>query len=191
MNPAPLRLLYLHGFRSSGQSEKAQYLARHGPWQLLAPDLPDRPAEAIPFLERLLDELHRSPLPLALIGTSLGAFYADRFAHRRQLPAILINPLLESDWMRQAIGPNRNLYTQSLFTIDEADIAAMYQLDRTLAQPAPPLLLLHDEGDELFDFRRADAHYRDRAEIHLYPGGCHRFDHLPEAMATIERFLGT
>jgi predicted esterase YcpF (UPF0227 family) len=48
-----------------------------------------------------------------------------------------------------------------------------------------PVTLLHDKGDELIDYRQAVAAYDGFADIRLFEGGSHAFDHMEEAVAII------
>jgi hypothetical protein len=81
-------VLYLHGFASSGASGTATSMRAalypHGV-QVLAPDIPVLPAEALPFLRQQAEELH----PDLIVATSMGAMYAEQLrGHLR----ILVNP---------------------------------------------------------------------------------------------------
>jgi uncharacterized protein len=90
-----MRLLYLHGFRSSPQSAKAQIMAARVAkaqangvqieWH--CPQLPPSPAEAFEGIWQwaiLPMQGHPSAgqPPLAIIGSSLGGFYAAALAER-------------------------------------------------------------------------------------------------------------
>ena len=85
-----MKILYLHGYGSSGQSSTVEYLKKSLPdyYHIEAPDIPVDPAEALPFLKQLCEEERFS----VIIGTSMGGMYAH------QLPAdfarICVNPAL-------------------------------------------------------------------------------------------------
>lgn len=81
-------ILYLHGFASSGATGTAitmrNALYPHGV-QVLAPDIPVMPSEAMTFLRQQVEELQ----PDLIVGTSMGAMYAEQLrGHLR----ILVNP---------------------------------------------------------------------------------------------------
>lgn len=81
-------LLYLHGFASSGATGTAtsmrNALYEHGV-QVIAPDIPVMPAEALPFLHQQVEQLQ----PDLIVATSMGAMYAEQLrGHLR----ILVNP---------------------------------------------------------------------------------------------------
>ncbi len=81
-------ILYLHGFAGSGASGTATYLRNalyeHGV-QVVAPDIPVMPAEAMPFLRQQVATLQ----PDIIVATSMGAMYAEQL---RGYLRILVNP---------------------------------------------------------------------------------------------------
>jgi predicted esterase YcpF (UPF0227 family) len=48
-----------------------------------------------------------------------------------------------------------------------------------------PVTLLHDKADELIDYREAAADYEGIADIHLYEGGSHTFEHMDDAVLIV------
>lgn len=94
------KIVYLHGFQSSGQSTTAQRLRRtlkgH---DVISPDIPVQPEQAMIAMRNLARTLRRGDI---IIGTSMGAFYAQMF---RGWKRILINPSFHtSHMMRRMIG---------------------------------------------------------------------------------------
>ena len=84
---AVMHLLYLHGFRSSPASFKARRMAdwmqAHRPdvhWW--CPQLPPSPAAAWALINRGIADWPRTPGPqgMAVVGSSLGGFYATAVA---------------------------------------------------------------------------------------------------------------
>jgi len=171
-------IVYLHGFASAGEgSAKAGILQRiFAGRELLTPNLPDKPADAIPFLD---DFLGRLSGPAVLIGSSLGGYYAACYGGRLGWPAVLINPLVDVAVMRGALGWQENYYTGARFRLDEADLDALAALH--FAPGASPTLVLLDAADEVLDADRAVSTYMGRARVMVYPGGSHRFEHLDES----------
>ena len=95
-----MKVIYLHGFASSGSSSKSDWLreqfssdlfAEHG-IEFISPDLPDKPCEAVAFLDHYLTRLANEQV--CLIGTSLGGFFAAYYAGKHGWAAVLIIPLL-------------------------------------------------------------------------------------------------
>ncbi len=81
-------LLYIHGFASAGSTGTAiqlrETLYEHGV-QVLSPDIPVMPLEAIAMLRKLVEERQ----PRLIVGTSMGAMYAEQL---HGVPRILVNP---------------------------------------------------------------------------------------------------
>lgn len=83
------KLIYFHGFGSSGEGSTVktlQELLRD--WIVLAPDIPVDPAEALPFLE----ELCKKEQPDVIVGTSMGGMYAQQI---RGFKRICVNPAFD------------------------------------------------------------------------------------------------
>ena len=98
-----LLIVYLHGFRSSPNSSKAQLtkdaiasLVEKGEsinWY--CPQLPPSPAEAIAMIKTKIEVTN--PKRISFIGSSLGGFYATHLAE--QFPnarAVLLNPAVRA-----------------------------------------------------------------------------------------------
>ncbi len=83
------RILYIHGFCSSGQSGTVTKLKEFLPSaEFIAPDLPLHPQEAIDLLHKTCKEEH----PDLIIGTSMGGMYAEMlYGYDR----ILVNPAFQ------------------------------------------------------------------------------------------------
>lgn len=83
------KLLYVHGFASSGNSGTVMALRRHMPaWCVVAPDLPVDPFEAMELLRRVVEEEN----PDIVVGTSMGGMYAQQLWG---VPRIVVNPSFE------------------------------------------------------------------------------------------------
>lgn len=83
------KILFLHGFASSGQSGTAKTLRLLIPdATILSPDIPTDPHEAISFLKSLTSK----EKPDLVIGTSMGGMYAELL---HGVDRILVNPAFE------------------------------------------------------------------------------------------------
>lgn len=181
-------LLYLHGFRSSPRSFKARrmhaWLAEHRPdlhWW--CPQLPPSPREAMALVERGIVAWPRPSM--AVVGSSLGGFYATAVAERTGCRAVLLNP---------AVHPARDLARHigeqtAYHDPDEHFFFRVEYIDelQRLAVPAVTrperYLAVIAKGDEVLDWREMVVHCRG-ARIKLLEGGDHAlsdFDHhLPD-----------
>ncbi len=188
-------LLYLHGFRSSPRSAKAQAVERwvrqHHPGLVWwCPQLPPSPASA---MEHVLDGIATWPWErTAVVGSSLGGFYATCVAEATGCRAVLLNP---------AVDPARDLARHIGEQTSWHDPAESFFFEpryvRELAGLAPGALTdprryaaVIARGDEALDWQEMMARYPG-ARLRLLPGGDHALSdfesaHLQEAM----RFLG-
>lgn len=84
-----MKLIYFHGFGSSAQSGTIRTLRKMLPdFEVIAPDIPVDPADALPFLKQLCEDEQ----PDVVIGTSMGGMYAQQmFGFKR----ICVNPAFE------------------------------------------------------------------------------------------------
>lgn len=81
-----MKLLYFHGFASSGASGTVQTLRKIFPsGEVIAPDIPIDPEEALPMLKEIVEQEQ----PDIIVGTSMGGMYAQQMhGHLR----ICVNP---------------------------------------------------------------------------------------------------
>ena len=83
------KVLYVHGFGSSGQSGTVTRIREVLPEaSVIAPDLPIRPEEAM----ALLQEVCQKEQPDLIVGTSMGGMYAEMLTGYDR---ILVNPALQ------------------------------------------------------------------------------------------------
>ena len=182
------KILYLHGFGSSGASGTVDLLRREF-WErtdaahravVVAPDIPIDPLAAFPMLETLAFE----EMPDLVIGTSMGGFYAQQL---HGFTRICVNP---SFWMSKKydllhVGKhkwlNRRKDGETEFHVTKETIAHFQEMearqfegvtddDRTLCHG-----LFGDEDTLLAPQTRAvfEQHYPGMA--HVFPGG-HRMN---------------
>lgn len=93
------KILYIHGLSSSGSSSTAKNLRMLCPnYEILSPDLPILPDDALDVLHSLCKKEH----PNIVIGTSMGGMFAGQLRGYRK---ILVNPAFHvSEFMRTQIG---------------------------------------------------------------------------------------
>lgn len=86
-----MKILYIHGFLSSGASGTAKILRSALPDDtILSPDVPIHPDEAIRFLRQYANDEQ----PQLIIGSSMGGMYAEQLYGFYR---ILVNPAFEID----------------------------------------------------------------------------------------------
>ena len=83
-----MTILYVHGFASAGSSGTATHLRNmlyeHGV-EVISPDVPVMPTEALSLLKQMVAELQ----PELIIGTSMGGLYTEQMYGT---PRIMVNP---------------------------------------------------------------------------------------------------
>ena len=126
------KLLFLHGFYASGQCVPAMALkaAFEGKADVLTPDLPMHPKEAINFIRDMIDR----EKPDALVGNSCGSFYAQMIAPIVGLPTLLGNPHFKmTEFLKPRIGAHQykspRMDGKQDFIIDEQLIAEFAELE--------------------------------------------------------------
>jgi len=189
----PTHLLYLHGFRSSPRSFKAQrlqaWLAAHRPevhWW--CPQLPPSPRAAMALVRQGIEAWPAASS--AVLGSSLGGFYATAVAQATGWPAVLLNP---------AVDPARDLAADigelTAFHAPEEHFLFRAEYIDELRQLAVPAIT-HPErffaiiakGDEVLDWREMAARYAG-AQIRLLEGGDHALSDFDAHLPPILRFL--
>ncbi len=187
-------VLYLHGFRSSPQSAKAQTMASHMATNFpqvhwWCPQLPASPREAFALIEQGTASWPEETT--AVIGSSLGGFYATALAEQRGCKAVLLNPAVEpARDLEKYIGeqtswhdPKENFFFEPAFVQELRTLTTA-----NLSKPSNYLAIIA-KGDEVLNWREMQARYAG-AQICLLEGGDHAlsdFDvHLPAVMAFLD-----
>jgi hypothetical protein len=193
MTVPPSHLLYLHGFRSSPRSFKAvrlaEWLQAHRPdvdWW--CPQLPPSPRAA---MEQVLAQLATWPAGrFAVIGSSLGGFYATCVAEATGCRALLLNP---------AVDPARDLAAHVGEQTAFHDPGERFRFEPTyldeLRALAPPFLTRPEryaaviaKGDEVLDWREMTARHAGAA-TQLLEGSDHGLSDFDEHLPFILHFL--
>ncbi|MDD2926228.1 YqiA/YcfP family alpha/beta fold hydrolase [Rhodoferax sp.] len=186
-------LLYLHGFRSSPASAKARMTAaavasRHPGVTWLCPALPASPKQAMDGVLQAIADWPKASM--AVVGSSLGGFYATWLAERLGCKAVLLNP---------AVHPARDLavhlgehavwhdpdqrfvfearYVDELITQEVAHISHPERYFAVIAK-----------GDEVLDWCEMTAHYPG-ASIKLLPAGDHALSDYDQHLDAVLGFL--
>jgi predicted esterase YcpF (UPF0227 family) len=175
--------LYIHGFNSDGNGWKAQALRRQFPTAtVLAPDLPANPQAVIALLEPLVQ---KAGLPLYLIGTSLGGFYAYYLSAKYQLPALLFNPSLAPDLTLQGrgIGHFKTWTKQRDYHFREDYLAVLASMKATAQALVQGQLLRFflAEDDDVLDHSQL-AEWFPSSEIQWFAAAGHGFSKFEKVL---------
>jgi predicted esterase YcpF (UPF0227 family) len=185
-------LIYIHGFNSSALSVKAglvreRMAALGASAEFACPELDHRPGRAIAQLEALIARADKEPV--ALIGSSLGGYYATYLAEKHDLRAALVNPAVKPcELLRACLGVQRNLYTGAQYEFTEEHLAELRALEVERITPARYLLLV-TTGDEVLDYRQAVARYA-RCEQIIVEGGDHGFSRFADYLDIVLEYCG-
>lgn len=189
-------IVYLHGFRSSPRSFKAQLLGKRMSSVGLAdhyvcPTLPVSPREAMAEVEALLAELSaRDGAKPVLIGSSLGGYYATWLAERHDLRAVMLNPATrpERDLAKyvgeQPLWHGGGTIRVELHHLDELRALAVSAITRP-----ERYYLLAATGDEVLDYRQMLAHFPG-ATTRLIDGSDHGISDFAQYMDEVLLFCG-
>lgn len=203
-------MVYAHGFRSSPRSFKAQFIAK---WlQAHRPDIvwfcPQLPASPHAAAKMLFNAVHTWPKhSTAVLGSSLGGFYATWLGAVLRCPTVLLNP---------AVHPARDLVayigTQTawhnpheLVTFEShfiEELKALYvglgrkasgavtaNEDATVQQDTHRLLNMVTTGDEVLSWQEMVARYP-LAQLHLIEGSDHGISDFENHFPLVQTFLG-
>lgn len=124
------KLLYVHGFASSGSSGTVMTLRRHlSSWRVVAPDLPVDPFDALELLRRVVEQEQ----PDVVVGTSMGGMYTQQLWG---VPRIIVNPSFEMSRSLLFGKMGRNKYVSKRqdgateFRIDKAVVDSFKQMEK-------------------------------------------------------------
>lgn len=194
---APTHLLYLHGFRSSPHSFKAQRLARvveacrtagHDlVW--CCPQLPPSPRQAVAEVRELVRHWPRDTM--VVIGSSLGGFYATVLAGELGCRFAVINPAVQpARDLARHIGEQSSFHDpQARFFFREEFIAQFRELDPYPVAHPERCWALIAEGDQVLDWREMVSHYQG-ALIHLLDGSDHAVSDFEQHLPALLSWLG-
>ena len=189
-----MNIIYIHGFQSSPKSIKAQqlqqYCAQDDELTVHVPDLNMPPEQAL----QVLQDLVLNYPDVALIGSSLGGFYATQLVAKHNIPAVLINPAMRP-WLlfRKLFAVESVPYpVTEHWTLDNAQLQQLEQLAIPFARHAEKVLVLLQQGDEVLDYREAQRYYSAPAHSSLImteAHGSHGMDNFAEKLPMVLEFL--
>ena len=176
MRAPATHLLYLHGFRSSPQSAKARAVAQrvqqHPDVTWWCPQLPPSPREAMALVA---EGIAGWPLAsMAVVGSSLGGFYATWVAARTGCRAVLLNPAVDpARDLHKYIGEQTSWHDPQDHFFFRPEFITELQALECPGQPAPAqVLAIIAKGDEVLDWREMQQRYPG-SRIRLLEGGDH------------------
>jgi uncharacterized protein len=195
-----MRLLYLHGFRSSPLSIKAQTMARRvaahnaaAPMQQriqwCCPQLPASPAQAMADIMQWVHTGADAPAPFAVIGSSLGGFYAALVAQATGCRCVLLNPAVYPARDLQAyIGRVTNWHDGGEYEFRQQHVNELQALQSTAFTHPERYMAIISKGDEVLDWREMTARYP-AARMLLQEGSDHAISEFDDYVDDVLAFV--
>jgi predicted esterase YcpF (UPF0227 family) len=193
--PRTTHLLYLHGFRSSPGSVKARKMAdivhnQHPGVTWWCPQLPASPRQAMALLQS--GAAHWPLDCTAIVGSSLGGFYAAWLSKAWSCPAVLLNPAVHpARDLAQYIGehpawhdPSQKVYFEAAFVQELLDLEAQ----PLTSSPDARTLAVIAQGDEVLDWREMLARHGG-GQVRLIEGSDHALSDFDLYLPEILKFL--
>ena len=193
MSMSPSHLLYLHGFRSSPQSANAvrlqAWLHQYRPdVQWWCPQLPASPHAVMTLVNSRLATWPGGRF--AVLGSSLGGFYATVIAQAYACPVVLLNPAINpARDLAPHVGEQTSFHDPSdRFFFLESDIAELRSMYPTTVSHVDRYAVVIAKGDEVLDWREMCARYAG-CTVRLLEGGDHALSDFDDHMPFILNFL--
>ncbi len=194
MRAPATHLLYLHGFRSSPQSAKARAVAQrvrqqHPGVTWWCPQLPPSPREAMALVAEGIAGWPQASM--AVVGSSLGGFYATWVAAHTGCRAVLLNPAVNpARDLQKYIGEQTSWHDPQDHFFFRPEFITELQALECPGQPAPAqVLAIIAKGDEVLDWCEMQQRYPG-ARIRLLEGGDHALSDFDTAhIDTVFDFL--
>lgn len=191
-------LLYLHGFRSSPRSFKAQLvqqrLRERGLGRYYAcPMLDVSPARAIEQAEAAIAAARlssSSDRPLAIVGSSLGGYYARWLGERHGCPTVLLNPAVHP-WtdLERHLGEQPLWHGGGSVKVERHHLQELLDLRVDTLRHPERFYLLAATGDEVLDYREMVASCPG-ARIRVIEGSDHGISEFADYVDEVLDFCG-
>ncbi|MCL1074803.1 YqiA/YcfP family alpha/beta fold hydrolase [Shewanella dokdonensis] len=187
-------LLYIHGFNSSPDSDKARvtkaYMQQRFPeLRIEAPQLPSAPQPAMALLQNITEQALAAGEKLCVIGSSLGGYFASWLVQQYGGRAVLVNPAVKPyELFEDYLGPQFNPYTGEHYQLLPEHQQQLRQYDTQVILNPERFLVLLQTADEVLDYRQALAKYH-CCEMLLEAGGNHSFMGYGDKLDVVSRFL--
>lgn len=190
----PLKIIYIHGFMSSGNATKSQILRtvlekNYPDIAYYSPTLIHHPLKAMQQLQIELDQ-QKDRYQFCFVGSSLGGFYSIYLAHRYpDSKAILINPTTNPwETMHHYCGDYDNEATGEKFSVTPEFVASLEAFKCEKILDPKRFLLLVQTDDDVVDCQRAQKVFAGSLQI-VRTGGGHQFNDFSEVLPEVLNFI--
>ena len=186
-----MRLIYVHGFRSSSQSFKAGLLQtrlseRGQGDRFRAPDLPVEPDLAVRLIQQSIGPTESD----TLVGSSLGGCYATWLAEQTGCKAVLLNPAVHpARDLQSQVGPQAGYHDGRPFVFEARYLAQLQRYEVAGITRPERYFLIAAQGDEVLDWKEmATAYVGARQKI--IPGSDHGLSDFEAHVDDVLDFAG-
>ncbi|MFB2539302.1 MULTISPECIES: YqiA/YcfP family alpha/beta fold hydrolase [unclassified Acinetobacter] len=216
------QIIYLHGLNSNQNAHKAQLLreycqVNHTDIEVLSPNLNFSPPQVMANVAKMIEHNQQHGIATAIVGSSLGGFYATYLHHQFDLNTVLLNPSLYPHQSLQRffdgnmddfnqLNDNTVIYiTKDNWSITKYDILwfmhnqPKYNKKHLNISDNPiDLLEIHNlkiylkQGDEVLDYRKALSYFEAQQVIEknivVEAGGDHVMSDFSQKLTEIVSF---
>lgn len=181
-------IIYLHGLSSSGNSGTGKSLRKlFTNENVLTPDIPVSPVEALPFLKEFVSKLN--PAETILVGTSMGGMYTQQLSGFKR---IIVNPAFHvSNTLKKNLGKTLPFHSHredgaTEFLVTEDLVREFEEMEANQFQVCDPenVMALFGLNDDTVNCKEEYLqHYKDFADFN----GVHRLteENLKEIVAPL------
>lgn len=186
-----INILYIHGFNSSPQSQKAvitkEYITSNFPdVKFHCPQIASTPTKAIKQLEAYFESAPQETW--CLIGSSLGGYFSTYLSETFSAKAVLINPAIKPYELLEGYEGNQvNPYTNETYTVEKSYLEDLLALEQQKIVKNNYLVMVQI-GDEVLDYKQAVEKFQ-QSRLIVQPGGNHSFLHYENMLPEITEFL--
>jgi uncharacterized protein len=174
-----MNILYLHGFRSSPQSMN----------RFICPQLPASPAAAMALASDFIEDRGDAAKDWALIGSSLGGFYATYLAEQYGCRAVVLNPaVFPANDLAGYVGELTLYHSNEPFEWKNEYLHELEALQIERITKPHRYFLMAATGDEVLDWRVMRDHYAG-AEQFIIEGSDHAISEFENHVERVAAFL--
>jgi predicted esterase YcpF (UPF0227 family) len=168
-----MNILYIHGFNSffDLNNEKIVSISKIEDVKLFGIDI-DYLNDVNDIIEKLKTKIIDNKIDI-VVGTSLGAYYANKVSILFKIPFIVFNPVIDPQETLAKLKLSKKL---------------LVQYNEKFNKNSSGIIFL-DKGDELIDSEKTYQQYYSTYKIYQYEGGTHRFSHITDAIKIIENYI--
>jgi uncharacterized protein len=153
------------------------------------PQLPPSPAQAMDEVMRWVHTATDKAEPLAVIGSSLGGFYAALVAQTTGCRCVLLNPAVyPARDLRAYIGRIENWHDIGAYDFTQQHVNELQTLQSTAFTQPERYMAIISKGDEVLDWREMTARYP-AARMLLQEGSDHAISEFDTYVEDVLAFV--